>query len=66
MPEKVILESPVFDVESALKAAKYGVDRLELCSSFSEGGLTPGPGLFSFLKSTIEIPIFVMIRPRGR
>ncbi len=65
MPDKLLLESPVFDVESALKAAKYGVDRLELCSSFSEGGLTPGPGLFSFLKSNIEIPVFVMIRPRG-
>jgi len=41
------------------------VDRLELCSSFSDGGLTPGAGLLSFLKSNIKIPIFVMIRPRG-
>lgn len=65
MPDKIILESPVFDVESAVKAAKYGVDRLELCSSFSDGGLTPGPGLFSYLKQRIDIPIFVMIRPRG-
>jgi copper homeostasis protein len=65
MSEKIVLESPVFDVESALKAAAYGVDRLELCSSFSEGGLTPGPGLLSYLKSHINIPIFVMIRPRG-
>lgn len=65
MSEKIILESPVFDVHSALKAAKYGVDRLELCSSFSDGGLTPGAGLFSYLKDKIDIPIFVMIRPRG-
>lgn len=65
MPDKIVLESPVFDVESALKANQYGVDRLELCSSYYEGGLTPGPGVFSFLKSKIEIPIFVMIRPRG-
>lgn len=65
MSKKIVLESPVFDVESALKAAEYGVDRLELCSSFSEGGLTPGPGLLSHLKSKIDIPVFVMIRPRG-
>lgn len=65
MAEKIILESPVFDVDSALKAASYGVDRLELCSSFSDGGLTPGPGLLSYLKSEIDIPIFVMIRPRA-
>lgn len=65
MSEKIILESPVFDVDSALKAAEYGVDRLELCSSFSDGGLTPGPGLLSYLKSQIDIPVFVMIRPRG-
>lgn len=65
MSKKIILEAPVFDVHSALKAAEYGVDRLELCSSFSDGGLTPGPGLLSYLKSQIDIPVFVMIRPRG-
>lgn len=62
---QLILEAPVFDQDSALKATKYGVDRLELCSSFSEGGLTPGAGLFSYLKQKTDIPIFVMIRPRG-
>lgn len=61
----MILETPVFDQDSALKAAKYGVDRIELCSSYSEGGLTPGAGLLSYLKTKINIPIFVMIRPRG-
>ncbi len=65
MPKKIVLEAPVFDVDSALKAAEYGVDRLELCSTFSDGGLTPGPGLLSYLKSKIDIPVFVMIRPRG-
>ncbi|WP_234567192.1 copper homeostasis protein CutC [Rhodohalobacter sp. 614A] len=65
MAENILLESPVFNIEAALKAYKYGVDRLELCSSYPEGGLTPGAGLFTFLKSKIDIPIFVMIRPRG-
>lgn len=62
---KLLLEVPVFDPSAALKAASYGADRLELCSSYSEGGLTPGPGVFSYLKLKIAIPIFVMIRPRG-
>ncbi len=59
------LETPVFTAEAALKAAEFGVDRIELCSSFQEGGETPGAGMLSFLKSRINTPIFVMIRPRG-
>lgn len=65
MKSKIILEVPVFSVEAALLAAEYGADRLELCSSLPEGGETPGPGLFTFLKHKLKIPIFVMIRPRG-
>jgi copper homeostasis protein len=61
----ILLETPVFTVVAALKAAEFGADRLELCSSFYEGGETPGPGFLSFLKETIDIPVFVMIRPRG-
>ncbi len=63
--KKILLEVPVFDVEAALKAVDYGADRLELCASYNEGGLTPGPGYFSTLRSMTDIPIFVMIRPRG-
>lgn len=62
---RILLESPVFSVDAALKAAEFGVDRLELCSSFPEGGETPGAGMLSYLKSCVTIPIFVMIRPRG-
>jgi copper homeostasis protein len=62
---KVILESPVFNVEAALDAAEYGVDRLELCANFPEGGETPSAGMLKFLKAEIDIPVFVMIRPRG-
>lgn len=61
----MILESPVFTIEAALNAASSGVHRLELCSGFSEGGLTPGAGAAGFVKSHVGIPVFVMIRPRG-
>ncbi len=65
MVSKLLFESPVFTVEAALTASKAGVHRLELCSSYAEGGETPGAGLLSFLKQRLSIPIFVMIRPRG-
>ncbi len=62
---KIILEAPVFTIEAAIQAAEFGVDRLELCSDLGEGGETPSPGALQFLKSKVDIPIFVMIRPRG-
>lgn len=62
---ETLLESPVFNVESALQAEAYGIDRIELCADFSEGGTTPSAGIFSVLKKKLSIPIFVMIRPRG-
>ena len=61
----ILLEAPVFTVEGALKAAEYGVDRLEICSDFSVGGTTPSAGMISYLKDKLNIPIYVMIRPRG-
>lgn len=63
--ERVLLEAPVFNLQAALEAAQYGIDRLELCANFPEGGETPSAGMLRFLKSEIDIPIFVMIRPRG-
>ena len=62
---KVLLEAPVFNLQGALEAAEYGVDRLELCANFPEGGETPSAGMLRFLKNEVDIPVFVMIRPRG-
>ncbi|WP_186758513.1 copper homeostasis protein CutC [Echinicola salinicaeni] len=61
----LILEAPVFTVEAALKAAEYGIDRLELCADFLEGGETPSAGTLKLIKEKVDIPVFVMIRPRG-
>jgi len=62
---KILLEAPVYTLEAALLAAEYGVDRLELCADFGEGGTTPSAGMLSYLKSKVQVPVFVMIRPRG-
>lgn len=61
----MLLEAPVFNLQASLEAAQLGIDRLELCSNFPEGGETPSAGMLRFLKREIDIPIFVMIRPRG-
>jgi len=60
-----ILEIACFNYESAIIAAKAGSDRIEFCSGFSEGGLTPDLKETEKLIKEIDIPIFVMIRKRG-
>ena len=61
----MLLEAPVFNLQASLEAAQLGIDRLELCANFPEGGETPSAGMLRFLKREIDIPIFVMISPRG-
>jgi len=60
----MLLEICVDNHESLLAAAENGADRIELCASLHEGGLTPP---LSFIEAALKlpIPIFVMIRPRG-
>ena len=62
---EILLEAPVFNLQAAIEAAQLGIDRLELCANFPEGGETPSAGMLRFLKSELDLPIFVMIRPRG-
>jgi copper homeostasis protein len=61
----ISLEIPVFSADDAVIAAQNGADRLELCASYREGGLTPGAGLLNVIKKYVNIPVFVMLRPVG-
>ncbi|WP_162340008.1 copper homeostasis protein CutC [Cyclobacterium salsum] len=63
--KRILFEAPVYTHEAAILAAANGVDRLELCADFGEGGTTPSAGLLKVIKRTVPIPVFVMIRPRG-
>lgn len=59
------MEVCVDSIESALAAARGGASRLEVCSSLSEGGLTPSTGLLRVITENVAIPAFAMVRPRG-
>lgn len=59
------IEIACFNPESAVIAFENGADRLELCDGLSEGGTTPNFETVKQLREKINIPIFVMIRPRG-
>lgn len=61
----MLLEVAVFNITSALAAAKAGADRLELCDNNYEGGTTASYGTLLFVKEQIQIPVFPIIRPRG-
>lgn len=60
------LEIACFDVASAIRAARAGADRLELCADYDSGGLTPPPEWLMALHGVLAVPVHVMIRPGVR
>jgi len=59
------LEISCYTVESALIAEKCGADRIELCDNYSEGGTTPSYAAVRQAVNNLQIPVCVIIRPRG-
>lgn len=59
------LEIACFNLESAEIAFKNGADRIELCVEMDAGGITPSLEMIQNVKAKSNIPIYVMIRPRG-
>jgi copper homeostasis protein len=61
------MEVCVDSLESALAAVQGGAQRIELCSSLDQGGLTPSLGLFKLIRRRLplELNIFIMIRCRS-
>jgi copper homeostasis protein len=58
------LEVACFSVEAAEIAANAGADRIEFCSDYASGGLSPTVEDARKVKAYSATPLFIMIRPR--
>jgi copper homeostasis protein len=58
----MIFEICADSIDAVLLAKKYGVQRVELCSALTLGGLTPSIGLVEKCTEVAEVEIHVMIR----
>ena len=60
----VLVEACVDAIDAALEAERGGANRLELCGELLQGGVTPSAGLIGAVWERIDVPLFVLIRPR--
>jgi copper homeostasis protein len=59
------IEICVENTDGLIAAQNAGADRVELCASLLEGGLTPSWGMILEAKRLATIPFHVIVRPRG-
>jgi len=60
-----LLEVAANSVASAFAAQEGGAGRVELCASLDEGGVTPSHGTIVLAREGLNIPLYVLIRPRA-
>ena len=60
-----IFEACVGNYNDAVKAASNGANRIELCDNLIEDGTTPSYGTIKKTVEQLDIPVMVIIRPRG-
>jgi copper homeostasis protein len=60
-----LIEICVEGIDGLLAAQKGGADRVELCASLIEGGITPSFGTVRQALRLATVPFFTIIRPRG-
>ena len=54
-----------YSLEACHTAARLGIDRVELCTSPSDGGITPSLGMMTEACAIPDMEVSIMIRPRG-
>jgi len=61
----VFFELCVENLDAGRAALAAGADRIELCSGLERGGLTPGQELLTADLQSLNLPVYVLIRPRS-
>ncbi|WP_297634850.1 copper homeostasis protein CutC [uncultured Clostridium sp.] len=61
----MIYEICVGNYIEAIDGLKRGAHRIELCDNLKEDGTTPSYGTIKKVVEDVEIPVMVIIRPRG-
>lgn len=61
----MIIEICANSYQSAINSEVSGAHRIELCTELPIGGITPSFGLIKQVISKLNIPVFVLIRPRS-
>ncbi len=64
MSQTVRLEIAVDHPHAVLAAANGGAERLELCASLADGGLTPSLGFAKWALVSVAVPVHCIVRPR--
>ncbi len=65
VPGVPLIEICVEGIDGLLAAQAAGADRVELCASLVEGGITPSLGTVREALRRATIPFHVIVRPRG-
>jgi copper homeostasis protein len=60
-----LIEICVEGVDGLVAAQEGGADRVELCASLVEGGITPSAGVIREAARRARVPFNVIVRPRG-
>lgn len=63
--KEIKLELCAYSVEACRLAARKGIDRVELCASPADGGITPSLATINRVAQIEGLDTSVMIRPRG-
>ncbi len=60
-----LIEICVEGIDGLVAAQENGADRVELCASLVEGGITPSLGTVRLALEVATVPFHVIVRPRG-
>jgi len=62
--KRILIEVAAFTPNAAIAACEAGANRIELCSGYAEGGLSPSIATIAWVKENVPLPVHVMVRPR--